>query len=53
MGGKKEGGSGVGVGEVTLQLCKSLLELGEGLLEIGSSLEVGLGGDIGIVAGAA
>ena len=52
MGCEKEGGSGVGVGEVTLQLCESLLELGEGLLEVGSSLEVGLGGDIGIIAGA-
>ena len=48
---EKEGGSGVGVGEVTLQLCESLLELGEGLLEVGSSLEVGLGGDIGVIVG--
>ena len=53
VGCEKEGGSGVGVGEVTLQLCESLLELGEGLLEIGSSLEVGLGGDVSVVTGAA
>ena len=53
VGCEKEGGSGVGVGEVTLQLCESLLELGEGLLEIGGSLEVGLGGDIGVITGAA
>ena len=52
VGRKEEGGSGVGVGEVTLQLCESLLELGEGLLEIGSSLEVGLGGDVGVFTGA-
>ena len=53
VGCEKEGGSGVGVREVTLQFCESLLELGEGLLEVGSSLEVGLGGDIGIVTGVA
>ena len=46
---KEEGGSGVGIGEVTLQLCESLFELGEGLLEISSGLKVGLGGDVGIV----
>ena len=49
---EEEGGSGVGVGEVTLQLCELLLELGKGLLEIGSGLEVSLGGDVGIVTDA-
>ena len=53
VGCEKEGGSGVRVGEVTLQLCESLPELGEGLLEVGSSFEVGLGGNIGIVMGTA
>ena len=38
---------GVCIGETTLQLCESLLEAGEGVLQLAGLLEMGLSGDMG------